>query len=155
MIEIFEFKKGDGFDINELIKKVYDEFVSIDYTEEGNKFFYNFIQAENFVDRYEKSNNIILIAKQAGKTIGIIEIRSNNQISLLFVDKLYHGQGIARKLFDDALKRCKLRNKNIDKFYVHASPFSIPVYERLGFYKTDEMKEDFGLKYLPMEMDLK
>jgi len=83
--------------------------------------------------------------------VGMIEIRDYNHISLLFVDKEFQGEGIARELFTEALKICKLKDKSIVKIYVHASPFSIPVYQKLGFQKTGDMQEQFGIKYLPME----
>ena len=44
---------------------------------------------------------------------------------------------------------------NLDKFYVHASPYSIPVYKKMGFIETGNMMEENGIKYLPMEMTIK
>lgn len=43
-IKIEKYQKGQEYDISNLIRKVYDEFVSCDYTEEGNQFFYDWIQ---------------------------------------------------------------------------------------------------------------
>lgn len=86
---------------------------------------------------------------------GMIEIRDNKFISLLFVEKKYQGQGIANKLFDESLKEIIQRDSNLDKFYVHASPYSIPIYEKMGLIKADSMREEKGIKYLPMEMTIK
>ncbi len=87
--------------------------------------------------------------------VGIIEIRDNKFISLLFVDKNYQGIGIARKLINESLKEVIKRDPNSDKIYVHASPYSIPIYKKIGFIATDKMQEENGIKYLPMEMEIK
>lgn len=96
----------------------------------------------------------MLVAIIDSKIAGVIETRDNNYISLLFVDKAFHGQGIAGKLFRKSLLNCKKINPELNKFYVHASPFSVPVYKKLGFTETDLMQEQNGIKYLPMEMEI-
>jgi GNAT superfamily N-acetyltransferase len=153
IIKIESYHNGQEIEINKLIKKVYDEFVAIDYTEEGNNFFYDWIEPSKIAERQKNQNNI-LVAIVNSKLVGMIEIRENKYISLLFVDKEYHGQGIAKKLFHKSLKTCIKRDATLDKFYVHASPFSIPIYIKLGFVETDIMQEQFGIKYLPMEMKI-
>jgi predicted GNAT family N-acyltransferase len=84
----------------------------------------------------------------------MIEIRDNKYISLLFVDKEYQGKGIAKKLFEKSLKEIIRRDPKLNKFYVHASPYSIPIYKKMGFIETDDMQEENGMKYLPMEMTI-
>ena len=152
-IKISPFQKGQEVLVHNLIKKVYDEFVSIDYTKEGNDFFYDGIKPSHIADRQSKQINI-LVAMDDSQIVGMIEVRNNNTISLLFVNKDYQGKGIAGNLFREALKIYKQRNPNLDKFYVHASPFSIPIYKKLGFVETDVMQEENGIKYLPMEMTI-
>ncbi|MFH0894878.1 MAG: GNAT family N-acetyltransferase [Bacteroidota bacterium] len=150
-IQIKEYQDGQENMIHQLIKKVYDEFVSIDYSNEGNQFFYDWIDPLKIAERHQKQNTIML-AWEDLNLVGMIEIRDNNWISLLFVDKKYHGQGIAKKLFQEALKKSILKNPKLEKFNVHASPYSIPAYQKLGFIESDVMQENNGIKYLPMEM---
>jgi GNAT superfamily N-acetyltransferase len=150
-IKIENFKIGQEEEIHQLIKNVYDEFVSGDYTDAGNDFFYEWIHPARIAERQKVQNNL-WVATDGSKIVGMIEIRDNKYISLLFVNKDFHGRGIARRLYEESLKICIQRNETLEKFYVHASPFSIPIYEKLGFIATDEMQEQFGIKYLPMEM---
>jgi GNAT superfamily N-acetyltransferase len=153
-IRIERYQSGQEIMIHQLIKKVYDEFVSLDYSDEGNRFFYEWIKPSKIAER--QCNQINLwVAFIDSKLIGMIEIRDNKYISLLFVDKEYQGQGIAKKLFDKSLKEIIRRDPKLDKFYVHASPYSIPIYKKMGFIETDNMQEENGMKYLPMEMTIK
>ena len=148
------YQKGQEIEISCLIKKVYDAYVAPDYTDKGNQFFYDWIAPEKIAERQIDKINLH-VAITNNQIVGMIEIRDNCNITLLFVDKNHHGKGIARSLFKAALEVCLTRDGQLDRFFVHASPFSIPAYERLGFIATAEMQEEHGIKYLPMEMELK
>jgi GNAT superfamily N-acetyltransferase len=152
-ISITAYRQGQEYAISELIKRVYDEFVACDYTEEGNRFFYEWIQPEKIAER-QRNNRTMRTASIGMKMVGVIEIRDNNRISLLFVDKDYQGLGIAKKLFEESLAACKKRDARLDRFFVHSSPFAIPVYRKLGFKAAGSMQEEHGIKYLTMEMKI-
>ena len=148
-IIINEYQPGQEFEIQLLIRSVYDEFVAPDYSEEGNLYFYEWIQPENIAERQKEKRNI-LTATIDKKIVGMIEIRQNSRISLLFVDKEYHTRGIARILFQESLFNSMKIDPDITHYFVHASPFSIPAYKKLGFTAMDTMKVQNGIKYLPM-----
>lgn len=150
-IKIEIFSPGQEEVVCRLIRKVYDEFVSIDYAEEGNRFFYDWIEPERIAARQFNDINL-LIAKSGAEIVGMIEMRDNNTVSLLFVDKLFQGNGIARKLLNRAVEICMQREPKPTEIFVHASPFSIPIYEKLGFKATGVMQVEHGIKYLPMKM---
>jgi GNAT superfamily N-acetyltransferase len=153
-IKIEKYRSGQETMIYQLIKKVYDEFVSIDYSEKGNEFFNNWIHPSKIAERQLNQLNI-WVAFIDSILVGMIEIRDNKFISLLFVDKKYQGLGVAKRLFEEALKEITHRDPTLDKFYVHASPFSISIYKKMGFTETDIMQEENGIKYLPMEIKIK
>jgi GNAT superfamily N-acetyltransferase len=153
-IRIEKYQNGQEIIIHRLIKKVYNEFVAPDYPDEGNRFFYKWIKPSKIAERQRYQINL-WVAFIDSKLVGMIEIRDNKFISLLFVDKEHQGQGIAKKLFDKSLKEIIRRDPKLDKFYVHASPFSIPVYKKMGFTETNIMQEENAIKYLPMEMTIK
>jgi len=150
-IHIEKYQSGQEEQIYRLIKKVYDEFVAVDYTEAGNLFFYDWIEPSRIAERQQHQVSL-LVAWDGSEVIGMIEMRDNNTISLLFVDKEYQGLGIARQLLDHALAMCFQRDPEPSEIFVHASPFSIPVYQKLGFTATDVMQEEHGIKFLPMKM---
>ena len=151
---ISSFLKGDENEISFLIKRVFDEFVAPDYTKEGNDFFYNFIKPANLLSRAE-IGNLILTIKSEGKITGMIEVRDNFHICLLFVDKNHHGKGLSKLLFNKALDEIRKNSPYISFIEVNSSLYAIGAYKSLGFQLIGEMKEANGIKYFPMVCYLK
>jgi ribosomal protein S18 acetylase RimI-like enzyme len=58
----------------------------------------------------------------------------------VYVDVHFRGQGIAKQLTSMAVDH--LRILNCTRVILHASPSGKPVYERLGFSTTNEMRLD-------------
>lgn len=138
-----------------LVNEIFNQFVAVDYSEQGKDTFQNYLK--------HKYNEVSLElntgkSKMWGffdnqKVIGIIAIRGKSHISLLFVDDKFHRQGIAKKLFLNALDEIK-KDSSISKVTVNSSPFAIKVYERLGFFRKGELQEKDGIVFQPMEMNL-
>ena len=74
-------------------------------------------------------------------------------ISLLFVDEMYHRQGIGRGLIK-YLTEYLLSEVGASKVTVNASPYGVEFYHKLGFtdIRSEEMKD--GIIYTPMEFIL-
>jgi len=151
--EIRQFIPGDEKLIHELVKTVYDEFISQENSKEGNQLFYDWITTENIASRQQAQNNLWLAWEQK-KLVGVIELRDKQHITLLFVDKSYQGLGIATQLFKKSVNESMNRFPEIDKFFVHASLCSVPAYKSLGFKVTGAAKKENGIYYVPMEMQI-
>lgn len=147
MISFRIYNPWDEQNISELIRKVYDEFVAIEYTKDWNEIFYKYILPEEIRKR-QLEDCKIHIACSDERIIGALEVRNMNHISLLFVEKEFHWKWIATMLFKKFLWEVP---ENISSIDVHASPFSIPIYEKFWFQSIGSMKEENGMKYLPME----
>lgn len=152
-INFKRYQNGQEQDIYNFVKKVYDEFVSDDYSDEGDCFFYDWISPSNIASR-QKEEITILTAISDGNIVGMIEIRENKNISLLFVDKEFQRQGIAKELFHHAIKDCLQKDKQLKTFHVNASPYSVSIYKKIGFVEKNTMQVQFGIKYVPMEMQI-
>ena len=154
VIEIRTFQKGQETLVSQLIREVYDEFVAPGYTPKGNAFFYAYIDPKALLIRYEIQNSTWLSFVD-DMLAGMIEIRDNNRVSLLFTRKEFQRIGVARKLLNEAIKRFQISDGTTKTIYVHASPYSIPAYQRLGFTATSSFQETNGITYLPMEINLR
>lgn len=151
---IEEYQPGQENEICQMVKRVYDEFVATDNTEEGNKLFYDCIKPKNIAARQKEKNNI-LIAKDNEQIVGMVEIGDNQDVFLLYVDKAHQKQGIAKRLYLKAVCTCVKKQPDLNKFSVHASLYSVPVFEKLGFTATGPKKTENGITYLPMVTELK
>jgi predicted GNAT family N-acyltransferase len=128
-----------------VIKKAFDKFVAPGYSDEGVNEFYKYAGVQGLKERI--SNDIILVAETPEeKIVGVIEIRNHNHICLFFVDLEYHNNGAAKKLLSSALDLCGAQ-KIIE---VNASPYAVPIYEKLGFKKQASEQLTNGIRYIPM-----
>jgi GNAT superfamily N-acetyltransferase len=146
-------KPTDSQTISFFIRQVFDQSVALHYTDQGNQEFYKYIVPDAIADRL-RDNHWILMAYLKNDLIGIIVIRDNNHLSMLFVDTLHQRQGIGHFLFKAAIKKCHQLNTQLKTMTVHSSPNSITAYERLGFVIKDKEKEINGIRFTTMELTL-
>jgi len=142
---IREMNFNDISSVTELIKEVFDEFMSGDYTKEGIKNFYEFISPPSLRERLS-SGNRFFIAENGDIIAGVIEVRDNSHIALFYVKRTFHGMGIGRSLFEHALKEIPPGTA----VTVNSSPFAIPVYEKLGFTRHLPARMKDGMAFIPM-----
>ena len=146
--------KGEETAACDLVLKKFDEFIAYGYDETGREEFRKFVDPEAMHERL-KHGNFVILALNESSIVGLIEVRSFNHVSLLFVDEGWHRRGVARRLLEIAIERCKLNNSDIKVIDVHSSPFAVLVYERLGFVKSSEEKLENGIRYTPMILKIK
>lgn len=81
--------------------------------------------------------------------VGMISLRNETHISLLFVDGQYHRMGIGRGLID-YVSRYVLTEEGHDSITVDAALYATGFYHRLGFVDTDREQTRDGIRYTPM-----
>ena len=152
---IKEVDKKDLKQALNLVNEVFSEFVAVDYSEQGNKTFEDYlkIKYEEMSSDIETGHKKLWAYYQNDEIIGVIATRDISHIALMFVDKRYHRKGIAWQLLDHVLAEIKVYTE-IKQMTVNSSPYAVKVYEKLGFVKTDEQKEKDGIIYIPMARQL-
>lgn len=136
-----------------LVKKVFDEFEAPYYSKEGIENFYKFANYDNVMSLLTKNVKII-VTKHNAKIIGMIAFRDNSHISMLFVDKNYHKQGIASKLFKMSKLYCRENNKELQAITVNSSPYAVGFYQKLGFKETNKEQIVDGIRFTPMKLEI-
>ncbi len=136
---------------HDMIKRTFAEFVAPDFSDTGKASFLDFINLEAMNDRIENGDSFILAALDDGDVAGVIEISEYSYIRLLFVDKKYQGNGIARLLLDEAYKRCRADWHDCSELKVNSSLYAFEIYKKLGFEPVGEKQEKDGVVYIPME----
>lgn len=131
-----------------LVWEVFLEFEAPDYSEEGIREFRDYIEPSFFGKRMEEG--LLLWGGFDGERIvGVIAVKSPIHVSLLFVDKACHRQGIARSLYETALNHYREETDHREAT-VHSSPYARGVYARLGFVPTGSERTVNGLRFIPM-----
>lgn len=88
-----------------------------------------------------------------GELAGVVALRDNSHLFHLFVAQKHHRQGIARRLWEAAL-RAAMASGNAEGFTVNSSLHGLPLYQSLGFVATGAKVEQHGIAYVPMVLTL-
>ncbi len=123
------------------------------YTSEGVENFRKFITDSTLYRMFVMGAYQLFVAVDHGKVIGMITLRDSAHISLLFVDEMYHRQGIGRALIK-YLTEYLLSEVGAFRVTVNSSPYGVGFYHKLGFkdIRCEEKKD--GIIYTPMEFIL-
>ena len=127
----------------ELVWRVFLAYEAPDYPREGAEEFYKSIHEEAYL-----STLCWYGAFAQERLLGVLATRNAGaHIALFFVDGQYHRRGIGKRLFQAAR-----RASPCGRMTVHASPYAVPVYHRLGFRDTDTEQTFRGLRFTPMAL---
>ena len=128
------------------VKRVYIESKEESYSEQGIETFCNFVDNKKITKSFK-----VYGAFEDNILKGVIATdRRKRHINLFFVDKSSQGKGIGKELMNIVV------NNNENSYItVNSSRYGVPIYEKLGFVKTEEEKEQDGLKFTPMKLILK
>lgn len=144
------FEIGQENMVSELVWEVFREFEAPDYAAQGVETFKAFIEPERLAEQIKNKGFKAYCCFDANELVGILALRDISHISLLFVKKSHHRNGIAKELLAGAVKELLHENPGLDKITVNSSPYAVEIYKKLGFKATDTMQEKNGIKYTPM-----
>ncbi|QYF93360.1 GNAT family N-acetyltransferase [Massilia sp. PAMC28688] len=98
------------------------------------------------------AGTVYYAAEIDGALAGFIALRGNSHVYHMFVDKVHHGKGVARALWEHARRQARERG-NRGVFTVNASNYAVAVYGRLGFVRTAPTQCKNGIFFNPMQLD--
>lgn len=123
------------------------------YTPEGVKNFENFITDPTLHRMFVMGAYQMFVALDGEKIVGMVTLRNNAHISLLFVEETYHRRGIGRALIR-YLSEYLLSEVQADRVTVNSSPYGVGFYHKLGFRDLSPEEQRDGITYKPMEFVL-
>ena len=146
MIEIKQLLNNEKAEALLFAKRVFIESEDESYSEQGIETFCNFVNNKKITKSFK-----VYGAFEDNVLKGIIATdRRKRHISLFFVDKVSQGKGIGKELMNIVV------NNNENSYItVNSSRYGVPIYEKLGFVKIEDEKEQDGLKFTPMKLILK
>jgi GNAT superfamily N-acetyltransferase len=146
-----EMEQGEEEAVCTLVARVFDEFVAPEYEQEGRVEFFRFANPDAMEGR-RRSGGFVLVARQAGELVGMLEFILPDHISLLFVS--LRQRGVARELMARAVERAKLAVPTLSQLTVNSSSYAEVVYRRMGFLRSGETRTEHGIRYIPMTLFL-
>lgn len=142
----------DSVLVSQMIKRIFEDYISPGFSPQGQTEFLSYITPEAIRARTEVEYYSMLVARctQTEVIVGYLELREDDHISLLFVDPVFHRQGIASNLLDYALKQLSAANCLPERITVHASVYAVPAYQGMGFRTVGPEQEINGIVFVPM-----
>jgi GNAT superfamily N-acetyltransferase len=135
-----------------LVWQVFSEFEAPVYAPEGVEEFRTFIRTENIMGKMQTGEMRLFGAFPDGALRGMLADRGAGHISLLFVQKEFHRQGISRALFAHYADVC--REAGVTGITVNSSPYAVEIYRKLGFAETGAEQTQNGIRFTPMASSL-
>jgi len=90
-----------------------------------------------------------LLAYSGSQLAGFITIRDGSHLFHLFVDRARQRQGLARLLWERALRELCVPGSEA-AFTVNSSLSAVPVYQAFGFAPAGPIQSAHGISFLPM-----
>lgn len=130
--------------------RVFLKFVAPGYCEQGVNSFRDFVTDNTLYHMFMAGSYHLFGAFDAGRLIGMITLRGEQHISLLFVDEKYQHRGVGAALIDIAGQFACGKSGGC-RLTVNAAPDAVGFYRRIGFLNTDTEQLADGIRYVPMQ----
>ena len=132
--------------VSALALRVFAADAAADHTEEGVAEYGRFAGVEAMRARDAR----LTVAEAAGGPhpvlVGMLEIRDGTHVALLFVDPAHQRRGVGRALLEAALGPAD----GWPTLTVNSTPSAVGAYERLGFREAAPVREQKGIRFVPM-----
>lgn len=144
-------KQDDIDEISQLITKLVIKYILPTCSKEGGQLILNSMDP-NCISGYLDAGYEYHVAELNGELIGVVGMKDNSHLYHLFVADSQQGKGLSRTLWEQARDEC-LTNGNEGKFTVNSALNAADIYLKLGFVPTCGIREKFGVKDMPMELE--
>jgi GNAT superfamily N-acetyltransferase len=114
----------------------------------GAEAFLSSISEAAIAERITNSSYQFWVIEHNGELIGEVAIRDKSHLLHLYVAQAHQGQGLARKLWQQACTQ--LRNAVDGPITVNSSRKAVPVYQHFGFAIAGDAIETNGIVFVPM-----
>ena len=148
-IIIREARVNDAREISDLTIRLLHTFLQPDLTEEGENILLETLRPEAVRERIESGQYSTYLALEGNKVVGIISMKEVTHLYHLFVSESHQGRGIAKKLWETALREC-LSDRQIKEITVNASGYAVGFYQKIGFSPTGPAEWKNGIRSTPM-----
>ena len=133
--------------------RTFMQYEACDFTPEGVESFQDFITDTVLYKMFVLGSYQLFGAYDNSRMIGMLSLRGETHISLLFVDEQYHRMGIGRGLIEYVSEYVHTEEGH-GSITVNAAPYATGFYHRVGFVDTDVEQACDGIRYTPMKRSI-
>jgi GNAT superfamily N-acetyltransferase len=126
------------------VERIFTAHVAPTYSAEGVATFSRYGGAPAMLAR--RGDHRMIVAEAGGALVGLLEVRDESHVSMLFVESAHHRRGIARVLLRAAFGA----EAEWPALTVNSAPDAVGAYARLGFVATAAETESGGMRFVPM-----
>ena len=144
---------GDEQEVCALVIRVFNEFVTNQYSDGGIREFLKYVEP-HWLSKRCQGDDFVVLAMFQGKIIGMIEIVKNSHISIFYTEGEHQRAGIGRELLRKSLEICTKGEPTITGITVNSSPNAVGIYEKLGFCITESEQVKNGIRFAPMRLEI-
>lgn len=139
-----QMRDGEEAAVAAFARGVFDVHVAPGYSPEGRASYERYADADAMAAR--AANHRVWVAEEDDAMVGVLEVRNDTHVSMLFVDTGRQRSGIARALLVAAFGPPDAW----PTLTVFSAPNAVDAYARLGFEATDAEQETDGIRFVPM-----
>ncbi len=154
-MQIRQATTSDAKNIADLIKVLALQFITPGFSVEATQHFLN-ANNQAAIESFFEQGFVYFVAESAGangvELMGCIGMRNHSHLYHLFIAEACQGQGLARKLWQQAMSYCEAHG-NAGSYTVNSSNNAVTVYQALGFVRTAPMQQMHGVWFNPMQLD--
>lgn len=139
---------ADAERISALLTCLAEEFIVGEFSPEGREQLMSGFKVDAIAARLASTEYRFHVAEASAELAGVVALRGDRHLYLLFVERSWHRQGLARRLWSVARAAVPAA---VERWTVNASAYAVPAYERLGFRRVGGPQERLGVEFQPME----
>ena len=137
--------------VSALVRRVFLRFEAPDYPPEGVDTFFAYTDPDLMAFAMNSGLQMVGGCFDGSLLIGVIALRDNTHISLLFVESTRHKQGIGKTLMAWAFTQARAACPETDfTMTVNSSPYARYFYEKMGFEASGGEQVKDGIRFIPM-----
>lgn len=139
----------------DLAMETYLEFEAPDYGPEGvTTFRRDIYDNEAFRAACMNGTNRMWGALDGDRIVGLMAMRGESHIVLVFTHRDYHRRGVASAILQALLNDVRRENPDLRRLTLNSSPYGLPFYLHAGFKPADVEKTINGIRFTAMTYDL-
>jgi GNAT superfamily N-acetyltransferase len=149
-----QMRPGEEAMVSELMVRSFDEFIGAGYARSGVRDFLAYVSTQAIRERLSRQHTI-LVALDGARIVGAADIDDYRHIDLLFVEKAYHGKGIAHELVQRCIELALEARPSLKELTADTSDYGQRAYESMGFEPAGPQLVAHGRHFRRMRLKLK